>query len=557
MSSNYKMSWFVDKYNSNSLEYIIKNTSADFGTIIMPTGTGKSGVVYEDIIHLINTKKSKRKLIINISCPILKLTQQFINDLFSVIYHIYNDNKKICFYINSSDSGQNYQNDNTQPLGININKFSKIINFINSDIYDIAIVASCHKSLYKFNQKLTKLQNVNIDIINYIDEAHLIDIRKNNDDENIVYFDIDKLCKYSTKVYALTATPDPDVTMAINKYNLKLSGTILPIYKLSAIDAIHNNIILPPYVKYILKNCDTITDKINTLVSIMKDAKLSNSNIYHKILVTLQTSEELKQLRIELEKQSYKVFSTCSQYGYNTNIEDDPEYADVTGFIKDVENYNGDCFVLHIRQLIQGIDIKSLTDCVIWSADSGNQRHYRHTIQIIGRTLRFADGERGLSYNDPNRKKKVGQVYFISPSDAAKVQDNISQFICRYYGFDNITFETAKSYKTNAIGKENNLFDEFFGYKINMNNNSNSPIIKEILINIENYIKTQFKPWMKFYMSINKKIDLDAEIKNNIMKYDTFSATLDKNTIELLDNRDLVNAIKKLFEKYNIIQGLF
>ena len=122
-----KMSWFIDAYNNGTLDYIIKNTKEDFGTICMPTGTGKSSVVYADVINAIDNNKDGKKLVFNISCPILKLTQQFINDLFDVIAgthaHIAD---QIGFFVNSSDSGKNYDTRNLVELGIDTNSFRNI-----------------------------------------------------------------------------------------------------------------------------------------------------------------------------------------------------------------------------------------------------------------------------------------------------------------------------------------------------------------------------------------------------------------------------------------------
>lgn len=543
-----KMQWFVDKFNNGTLEYKIGNTGFDFGTIMMPTGTGKSGVVFEDIVRNINNKKDGRKLIINISCPILKLTQQFIRDLFSILQPIYGDKKSFSFFINSSDNGRNYNDSSAQMMDINIKSLSKINQFMEND-HEVAIVASCHKSLYKFVNKIKDIQGLNVDIINYIDEAHLIDVRSGNDDDAVVYFDIDKLCRFSTKVYALTATPDPDVTRAINEWNRFGKDSTKTIYKMSPIDAIHDNIIVPPLVKYILTPDERIS--IDMLKHIMKDAKQENPDIYHKILVTLQSADELKTIREALEKTEYKVFSTCSKYGYgvDSDLEDEPDYNDVTGFIRDVETFDGDCFILHIRQLIQGIDIKAITDCVIWSADSGNQRHYRHTIQIIGRALRTLDGERGLPKE--KRLKKVGRIYFISPNDAPDVQSNISQFICRYYGFDNISFET-KTYSPSTFTLNNDLFEAFKTVSA-LPSGFDEISVKEIIINIEEYIKKQIVPWAEFYKTNAIAFNAEEIAKKILLEYDTFGKSIELNSAELLDDRDLVNKIMDLFKKYNVI----
>ena len=84
----------------------------------MPTGTGKSGVCIEDIIYRIRNHKDGT-LIINISCPILKLTQQLMNDVFEVIKGLKIDTSEIRFFVNSSDDGGNY---NIADLEIDTNK---------------------------------------------------------------------------------------------------------------------------------------------------------------------------------------------------------------------------------------------------------------------------------------------------------------------------------------------------------------------------------------------------------------------------------------------------
>ena len=44
MKKELKMQWMVDKLLSPNYEYRIHNTNKNFGHIVMPTGTGKSGV---------------------------------------------------------------------------------------------------------------------------------------------------------------------------------------------------------------------------------------------------------------------------------------------------------------------------------------------------------------------------------------------------------------------------------------------------------------------------------------------------------------------------------
>ncbi len=568
-TSDYKMKWFVDKYNNKQLDYIIRDTKSNYGTIIMPTGTGKSGVVYADIINHIDNLNGK-KLIINISCPILKLSQQFINDLFEVLSHIYNKNiqNKFSFFINSSDSGKKYKlhdiKINTYYFSVkteknDISDFERY--FLNDSNIDIAFIISCHKSLPKFIKKFTLLKNKNklenIDTYTYIDESHLINVHGNdNDDNNNIYgqdqdniedesmfINIKKLCKCSY-VYSFTATPDQDVVKIINEagHNIKRY-----LYHMKPIEAISKNMILKPFVKFITTTADKIMPEM--LSAIMKDSKITNSEIHHKILVTLQSSTQLKNIKQSLEKMGFKVFSTCSKFGFNSDsVDDEKNDEEIVKFINDVENYNGDCFVLHIRQLIQGIDISSLTDCVLWDNSNANTKHYRHIIQTIGRVLRMGKDKNGKSerlLSEDKRTKKFGGVYFITSLDNENVQKNIGSFICRYYGFDNIEFE-IKTGRIQQLSKQTELFSK--NEKEEKQTAWNNEIIQTLLINIENRIK-EYAAEEK----LREKLEYPPICRDALkllQEYDYIST--DWTTCELLDNQDLLNKIYELLEKYNL-----
>lgn len=551
MNTISKMQWFIDSYKNQSIQYKLANTHETFGTIVMPTGVGKSGLVYEDIIYTIDNLNTNKKIIINISCPILKLTQQFINDLVNVLIGIYLSNRNdLSFYINSSDNGNNY--DELSKLDIDVDRFSNINKFFNNSKKKIAIVASCHKSMYKFVNAVKKWNNEHY-VINYLDEAHLISLYDCARDEEgeldeIAQVDINKLCQYSNKVYAFSATPSGEITNAINKWRINTKDKY--IIHTRPIEAINENIIVAPLVKYI--SCiedEHITIKL--LQFIMKDAIESNLNINHKILVTLSSSTQLFNTRIALEKLGYKVFSTCAKYGFGAKPNEDKEDGEITKFISDVDNYNGHCFVLHIRQLIQGIDIKSLTDCVIYNDGHGSMRHYRHTIQTIGRILRTLSGERGVAKEF--RKKKVGNVYFITPAEKDEIKRNMENFICRYYGFDNITFEEAVF--RNTIGMSNDdIFESFKPITYNVGKNSSD--IVELMCNIEKYIEEKIKPFYEFQIKNGLKINnIQKEAIKVLKMYDAFGK--EYNTDELLDNRDLLDDILKMFNKHGIQQELF
>lgn len=537
------MQWLIDLAIDGKLDFVIQNSKQDFGVICMPTGTGKTGVCYTDILyHIMKKEDDGTKLLINISAPILKLTQQHINNLFQVLTNLYKDDSdfkdRFTFMVNSSDSGMSYA-EYTRDLEVDVQKFSNIKHTIENLREDIIIVASCHKSLPKFVSAISKGKyNKKHNVISYIDECHLITNYSNVEEEDLTHVDMKKLCKFSTSVYGFSATPDADITRFINTYN-DFNGSLDYIYKITPIEAIKNNWILPPHVSYVNSKDDRITP--NMLKNVMKNAKYRNKGIHHKILVTLSSVDEIKYIRKELESRyGFKVFSTCSELGYNIVENQEQPYKDITEFIDAIEEYDGDCFVLHIKQLIQGIDIKGLTDCVIWSNSNPNAKTYRHIIQIIGRVLRCAAGERGLPMSE--RMKKEGGVYIISSSDDDKIQKNLSQFITRYYGIDNIVFDTLAGKARGA--KEDDLFDDMeFMY---FNDKNAETIITELVMNFRDIIESKIK-WMHLNIANGRKMDTEKELKKIAERVNTdINMGLDTATL-LYDLSDIFNIVKEIY----------
>ena len=218
-----KMDWFVENYINNTLTYDIHNTGKSKGTIVIPTGGGKSGLVYADIIKHIEKADVNKKYIFNISAPILKLEAQLINDFFAVLNQIFPnkyENNEFMFFVNSSANGEAYDAD---IVNMDVSRFIDIDKFINSKNAKFAIVASCHKSLYKFAEKIDYLKKHSI-ICSYLDESHLV-VSESKSDINFSKLSkeskrrfnvLTEICK-SDYLYALSATPDKYITDEINK----------------------------------------------------------------------------------------------------------------------------------------------------------------------------------------------------------------------------------------------------------------------------------------------------------------------------------------------------
>lgn len=563
MKTTNKMQWLIDKYNTNSMEYLIKATNEKKGTIIAPTGYGKSGLMIEDAINHILNMDNDKKLILHFATPILKLGVQFMDDLNMVLSDIF-ANKcakgEFMFLINSSADGRTY---NLDGLNSDVNRFAQDIeNFKNSKSAKIALVISCFDSIYKFANKIEYL-NEFASVATYIDEAHLIvhdtrddkDYEKLNEDGKERWNNLEKLCK-GEFIYALTATPDKYVTTIINKSANKenLNEYIINI---SPRELISKNIILP---------VNTYTCRINNdshitsdhCVMFMDMVKEDNPNINHKILITAKNTEHLRDLRSTLSNKGYKVFSTCSRDGGNYAEDDELIDIDEVEFINEVDSYDGDCFVIHIKQLRQGIDIKSITDIIMYNSTRVNDGVKRTILQTIGRSLRPAFGERGMDI-EQRTKKHSNALFLVGDDDYDTVQRQMFNFLIEYYGVKGVTaFANDVTKEHGDLGKFKGTIDP-----VPSNTGFGDPyfnvyqiIIEELLMEISEYIKSVIKP--RYDMAIrlaggkpNRKLIpmALAEIKKKYELYDG-----EHNTATLLTDIEFMSAVSKLFEEYEICE---
>lgn len=554
-----KMDWFVENYINNTLTYDIHNTGKSKGTIVIPTGGGKSGLVYADIIKHIEKADVNKKYIFNISAPILKLEAQLINDFFAVLNQIFPnkyENNEFMFFVNSSANGEAYDAD---IVNMDVSRFVDIDKFINSKNAKFAIVASCHKSLYKFAEKIDYLKKHSI-ICSYLDESHLV-VSESKSDINFSKLSkeskrrfnvLTEICK-SDYLYALSATPDKYITDEINK-NANEKNTSMYLIEISARELIAANIILPVFAWYRrVGNGDNEKITPDICLNFMQKVISQNDKIKHKILVTCSSVNHLNSLREALSSH-YKVFSTCSRDGGMSANNNEENVIDEASFIKEVDEWNDNCFVLHIRQLIQGIDIKSLTGCIIYNSAHVGDDIKRFIIQTIGRILRPYEGERGFSKE--KRTKQHGDVLFlIGDNEFDKVHNQIVDFLLHYYGRDGIkSFTKDINHDYGNIGKNKILFgsglsgfgDDYIDYY--------DELINKLLIDMEAYINERILPKYKNDLILsggkyNKNLvpSYIAEIKKKFANYSGLHDTSD-----LLSDTEFMKNVSDLFVKYNI-----
>lgn len=541
------MWWLANNIQQGKIKYRIRASKYDHGTISLPTGVGKSAEIFIDMYYLIANARPGEKLILNISAPQLKLVQQQTCDFLSTLSLVRDmiGDKRMVFYINSSDNGKNYDRA-LREMNLNCRKFKTDFGkfFHEGNDTDIAIVATCHKSLNKFIDKLTKMRRDkrNFRTVTYIDECHLVDHRRHNDDNNISTVKIDKLCQLG-EVYALSATPNHEVTMKINEYNGFGGLSTEMLYEMSPIEAISRNFIVKPriYTRQTLNSGITA----DALEGFMGHARIDNPRMHHKVLVNCKSSEELRALKLEMQSRGYTVFSTCSRYGYGTEEDiDKSEYRDIKAFTDAVDGHKGDCFVMHIRQLIQGIDINSITDVVMWCQDVNNPMTARHVTQTIGRALRTLRGERGVRVE--KRTKKHANVYMLSNDTNDYQQRAMQRYLMQTYALNDRDFYNSHSgYRVVC----RDTLDTRKSYKVRKEISDGE--IKEVLLNVETYVKTKLTMKKRLYRGLGKVLNINHEI-NAIIERSGVCGDMSTEALFSPQYRRMFSDISKICKRYGL-----
>ena len=541
-----KYDLMIDGLNHGTAKFEIYDTVRHHGTIQMPTGSGKSALIFLDIIRRIDRKDPSRKLVVNISTPIIRLCEQQGNDLLSVISGIKGthkaiDTNKIAWFINNSGDASNYITDFDMYHFSDINDY-----FLESKKNDVAIIISCHQSLNKVIRWMNKVikDDSMIDAVTYVDEAHTISYKDVDPDEDLTKINIKTLCKKSD-VYMVSATPKTDVIKLVNSYDLPDKDNDVPIILETPSEAIRANKICGPNVSIEQTEDGNITEDIciNYLNNLKTDGRI------HKVLVSCKDSKHLKKLREHLIKAKYTVFSTFSYEGMKTIFQNTTnEYNDVVEFNNAIDKCNKHCFVLHIRQLISGIDVTSISDCIIQKNDTNNFNSYAPVIQTIGRALRLGK-ERGVDIE--KRKKKYAGVLIVTNEDNDTVYRDTQIFLADYYGFGNLKFDntsTSMKYSNMGIGAvETDASDIDIKDIFNVSKRIN--YWETVKINIENYVKYRVK---QIYDIMHEQNDLriDEFLKKEIARVES-EHKLNLRSIELLkfnyDGRYEIE-VQKIFE---------
>jgi len=430
------------------------------GILYMPTAAGKTVVIYGHIKQFLNDNKKHNFIV---SGPIIDLNKQTVC---SVLTNLYNDglvNKDNCdiviancinkknntFYtvLDKEDKVALVTDVNgNKPIGIAVTT----VNTPQEKQYRITVV--CNPTLQKNEKFLDKLDKDAVKHF-YFDEAHTLRKEYKSDDKDDLnedkksektWVDFQKiydLVQYNDgTLHFVTATPTKDNFETVKELcNLDNYSDCFS-YRLRPIEAINAHMIVPPFFKFCkcehLNNGSLKSMIVKVIEDVMK-LKEKDSGYKSNILVTVNSVKELCEMEnylIETYGDNYDVFSTCSANGKKKNKQSIS--GDIAKFKESIEKNERSCFVVHIRQIIAGIDIPSFTHTVFnMDADT----NFIAPFQIIGRVLRpgkrFTDGTADLSVKDR------GYVYINTEMFNEKA-DKALRLIFDYYG---ALFEFLKS----------------------------------------------------------------------------------------------------------------
>lgn len=419
-----------------------------WGICKAPTGYGKSGIIFWDIATKIKTAMNEnKKLVITLSTPLLVLNDQFYKDLIEFLANSglgLNDTN--CVFVDNSSVLANQRG---VVAGLNVNRwgFNDFKAAVAKKILpQIVICVSTHKSYNKFlsqkgNFVLKQVQDQEYTVACYFDECHTIVNGQSNgkatnesieSDSDPVY--MDELAKVADYLYFFSATPALwQAQWFVKTYQAKLNSSYNGfVHEVTILDALMEKQILPPDVTMVQvdnnKDITTICDTIETIMTSEYRGK------YRKILVTAMDTDELKELRDELHNNRGVAVAFTSaatgkevwipKIGKQTNLS-------ITEFSKAIEAYQGNMVILHIRQMIAGVDVPAITSVVNRVFDNTAQNVVK-MIQTNGRALRVRSCDRRYFANKQEwmATKIAGEVYNIIET---KNWDTDARFLARFF----------------------------------------------------------------------------------------------------------------------------
>lgn len=542
------------------------------GVLYMPTGGGKTVIIYGHAKMFFGTA-IKHNFII--SGPIMDLNKQ---TACSVLTNLFNDgliNSENCdvviancanyrsnrFYTVKNGENIDIVNDiaGHEPLGILVNT----IDVKQEKQYRITVV--CNPTLQNDEKFLDKLTEDDVVKHFYFDESQTLkkDQTVNTEEDNQSnknwvnfkkIFTIIDMTSVKGSCHMVSATPTKDNFETIMENNFGMSYEDCFAYRLTPREAINARMILEP--QFYFKRCsklkvDTILVRIEDVINDINKEKEKNTSYKARILITVASTADLNWIvKRLLEKygSDYDVYSTSCMDKKKKNNETISE--DICAFKKVIEENERSCFVVHIKQIIAGIDIPSFTHTVFNMEATTN---FITPIQIVGRVLRperFPDGTANLT------KKKFGYIY-VNIENNNILAEKAARTLIGYYGniFEFLKPDFFEGY-TNGSNVRHKQMSQF-GDDITAYNFTNTieNFLKDLAVNIKideqedkylgisidynnQYIKTQIETVIKRdgYVE-NLPVFFIPELTEYINKVSEYMTMIDKfiNILKITD----------------------
>ena len=332
---------------------IVNMNHYDKGVIVMPTGSGKTYTIADDI----NTQNLKGSQVSVVVGPTIVLTNQLSREIVEYI-----DDADI-MHVHSGESGC----------------------FTSTDSLDIAAWVALQKNnvvIFTTYHSLHRVveSEIVIDTI-YYDEAH-------NSIKRQWFGDVEKLSDVAKRCYYFTATPKHSLTPdKPGMNNEDVYGDI--ICEVPTTTMIDEGYIVPPTLHTITVD-NIVSGKYPAEVDITQLLNAIKTCDLNQVLVSCKNTTQLYHISTSERFKSYcwhndyTVYSICSKYG--CFIDDKKVRRDY--MMKHMKKNNGKFVLFHIETLCEGINLPNLDGIVLLKKLSTIKM-----VQSIGRVLRRSEGK--------------------------------------------------------------------------------------------------------------------------------------------------------------------
>lgn len=428
------------------------------GFLNCPTSFGKTVTIYGHIKELLQFNGNICAII---SGPIMDLNEQTAESVLTNLYQdglISTDTCELCVcnsrnhgrYMVLTDGKRLYlKNKNANGLdrtGI------RIVPISEKQEKKFRLVVVCNPTLQKNEKVLNWLNNPEVLYSFYFDECQSIGEQLSGDVEgtenvkentDLDFTKVKDIIGKDGYAFFVSATPTEHNFNVLKTVFNKITDDDCFVYRCSPVLAINNRMILPPefHIQCFNElNYNTLEQRITGMVDdILNEQKTGMMKCMAKVLITMSNTYDLCAMKkhLMLAYPDWNVYTTCSDKKNGGKTKNADTLSDsISEFKKLIENDNKNCFIVHIKQIIAGVDIPSFTHAIFNMDDSTN---LIAPIQITGRVLR--PFERWS--NDGTAKldiKSNGKVY-INVTTTYKAKQ-VCRTLVDYYGQ---TFEYLKA----------------------------------------------------------------------------------------------------------------